>query len=213
MISMDALDTLFAKNDAKMSNVSRGAIASAMNQHAYRFLENSLNAARVVMPNKQSTIKPENVLSAFQVHSMLAMTKKTKKSQRGGHAGTVMTGSFFDPNNAVDAARYSESPSSVPVFPETPGAGGVIRHPLPATGFPLPEMTGGGGGSWADWLSMSSVNKMIKEYSARNGGCRVSSNCKQMLRAGVANNMQSIVSNLSGNTVTLTQLKRHGLLL
>jgi hypothetical protein len=205
MITTESFQELFSRNNSKMPASSKHAITSSLNQHAYRLVEQSLNAARIVKPDGKATVGLDNMMAAFQAHKLLSGGSSLQ--MKGGHAGTVMTGSFFDPKNAVDSQRYTSNESSVPVFPATPGLNGVIRHPLPATGFPLHYQAAGGADT--NWLSMSSVNKLVQEYVARHAGCRVSSECRKQLRSNVAAGLNSIASKMHGKTVTMGQLNKY----
>lgn len=122
---------------------------------------------------------------------------------RGGHGGTVMTGSFFDPANGPDASAYSSShgaPSN-PTFPDA--SSGLIRNALGASdAFPV-AVSGGRGGTGkrtpCSWLTPDALGELVREYNARAGAdLRIGESARLMVRRMVQGAVDSIVADACG---------------
>jgi hypothetical protein len=121
----------------------------------------------------------------------LKSKKKTMKMKGGA---VVFPGSYFDPDNAVDAARYSAANASdyTQSFPDAPGSDGV-RYGLNASAdFPVNASMGGGSKAW---LTDDALSSLIKEYKSRSGASdlRVSEGAKTIIRRVVEINLDGII--------------------
>jgi hypothetical protein len=114
----------------------------------------------------------------------------------GGHAGTVMTGSFFDPDNAADASSYSATQQNLGsvTFPQDSSVD--IRLPLTATFQPL--LTGGSSSSSSSgWLSDEALTALLREYKSRSAASadlRVSEAVRPLLRRLVEANAAAAIA-------------------
>jgi hypothetical protein len=154
-------------------------------------------------------LQPEHLHNLSKVAQLLqqplpmcARTNKAKKAatakQSGGHAGTVMTGSFFDAANANDASAYTAAYNGSPVFAAGAAPGdGLIRYALPASPvFPVAQGGGGGGGSGAtnSWLTNDALSSLFREYKARGGNdLRVSEAARALIRRSLEANVNAVL--------------------
>ena len=114
-----------------------------------------------------------------------------KPKKKGG--ALVLPGSYFDPENSVDASRYSVANGAdhSQSFPSAPGADGIVRYPLDASSdFPVMM-----GGSSSRWLTDDALSAIIREYKARSGApdLRISEGAKAILRRIIELNLNGII--------------------
>lgn len=211
-VSQDAFEVALARSGAKAPG-TRASLADAKGQFdtlLFRIVRRLLDMLRVVAA--QRTLQPEHVHSLAKLAKLLSGsvgaasgTSGTSGSSgaasgrtmmHGGHAGTVMTGSFFDPDNAADASSYSATQQNLGsvVFPQDSSA--YIRLPLESTFQPL--LTGGGSSSSSSgWLSDEALTALLREYKSRSAASadlRVSEAVRPLLRRLVEANAAAAIA-------------------
>ena len=176
---------------------------SALSQAAFKVARRLIDMLRIV--STQKTLQPENVqnlarLSELLRSTLMASPGSSKSGSRKApvhaiHGGAViLPGSYFDPDNSVDAARYSTANASdfTASFPSAPGADGLVRFPMEASSeFPVNY----GGGSSTRWFTDDALSAILREYKARSGApeLRISEGAKAIVRRIVEMNLDGIV--------------------
>ena len=120
--------------------------------------------------------------------------KKNKPANKTKGGAVILPGSYFDPDNSADAARYSTANASdyTASFPSAPGADGLVRFPMEASSeFPVNY----GGGSSTRWFTDDALSAILREYKARSGApeLRISEGAKAIVRRIVEMNLDGIV--------------------
>ena len=206
-ISSDAFERALAAQGLDAGKDSRSPAFAAA--HA-RFRELTWNLLRRLLDLTRASSGGSKVVKAEHIrdlcklvrmlHSPLPMCGKAKPHvQKGGHAGTVMTGSFFNPANGPDASSYSASFGAAQhaTFPDA--SSGLIRSALSASdAFPV-AVGGSGSGTTAkkacSWLTPDALGELVREYNARAGAdLRIGDSARALIRKMVQAGVDSIVA-------------------
>ncbi|GAX84524.1 hypothetical protein CEUSTIGMA_g11945.t1 [Chlamydomonas eustigma] len=189
------------------------AVKTALARLVYRVACRLIDCLRLLA--SRPTLQPEHVRDLTKLSALLHAGIEGRRSGRGkgrpsillggdGSLGcTVMTGSFFDVDNAVDARAYTTANVSSYTAVDPPVWGGdVVRNALQMSPvFPIgmnnSGMSGGGiSKSGSRWLSEDGLDALLREYRSRAGATdlRVSEAAKPLIRGLIEANVRGIVA-------------------
>lgn len=203
-LSSTAIDAALDTHGLHVSNISRDEVTQLLNNYLFSEFAKHIDASRLV--GSGNTVNLSKLQAASKVYNVLNNTKN--KKQKGGNNSTTMSGSYFDPDNVVDDTQYTDAPAGTDVFPSSPGEDGVIRFPLQATGDFLPQQLSGGANN--SWISVGTVQRMIKEYTSRGGNLRISNDAKVAMKDFLASRVHHVLNNINrgkGGTVSASALR------
>ena len=194
-----------------------------------------LDLLRIVAPTR--TLQVEHLHTLMRVASILeapicdkpqqfssakgALATRTRaRGTMFGGTDTVMTGSFFDPNNVPDQTSYHFGTGSQPAtYPNVEGSGGMVRYATVST-FPtdayhngMPPVgpqapvnglvpvcnQSGGGGRGVGWLTDDTFTLLLQEYRiGTKQNLRIAEGLRSALRFLIEANVVAALASRKG---------------
>lgn len=220
-----------AAAQARCSSRTAEATRTQLNAFLYRVASRLLDLLRIMAP--QRTLQPEHVHNLAKIAALLRLPLTKANAQQGqgrelmmgGHAGTVLPGSYFDPGNAVDAASYREANgvAGSPVFAPAASSDGWIRYPMSSTFQPMLSggcgcsstseafmMDGGEAAVSRGWLSDGVFAALVHEYKTRCPAhdLRMGESAKSLIKQLVEANVHAALFPKRGSALTSASIAK-----
>ena len=216
-IGEQAFEQALSSSGLRVSG-SSGDARAHLSQLSYRVARRLVEMLRLVSDGK-ATVQPEHVLNLSKIAGLVgapvgeSAPRRRDIVMRGG-GDTVMTGSFFNAQNAADASAYSHTAADDghhESFPLTPGGGDIVRYELPSS---FPAFGGGGSSARAapsrHLISEEAIAAILREYKARSGSdIRFSEGARKLIRRIVDANAVAALHETASSAAKKTAAGRH----